>query len=210
MASSVLLCSTLPVDIYPRLRLGTLSLSRPSLIISVLKPANAPERTRPFPVHHHKHPPRPHSPPRPSPYTTLRRTNSSPICSRFSSGPSRDPKPTSTSTAEAPSALTSNMQRPATPYNDPKVQGPSAKILASGNHSDLRKMMNHTTVNKTGLHPSGVQYVSPLGLFGSTRANPSPIRPSQNRTEDEEHKHTELGTVLLPTGPAICCGGRNK
>lgn len=162
MGSSGLLCSTLCVDIYPRLRLGTLSLSGPSQIISVLKPTNAPERTQPFPVHHrnHKHPPRP------PPYTTLRRTNSSPIWSRFSSGPSRRPKPTSTSTAEAPFAFTSKMQRPATPYNDPKVQGPRAQILASGNHSDLRKMMNNTTVNKTGLHPSGVQYVSlPLGLL---------------------------------------------
>lgn len=54
------------------------------------------------------------------------------------------------------------MHRPSTPYNDPKVQGPRAQQLASGAHSDLlRKMMNPAnTVNKTGLHPSGVAYVS--------------------------------------------------
>lgn len=59
------------------------------------------------------------------------------------------------------------MHRPSTPYNDPKVQGPRAQQLASGAHSDLlRKMMNPAnTVNKTGLHPSGVAYVPPYSLY---------------------------------------------
>ncbi|KAH8776332.1 phosphoenolpyruvate carboxykinase-domain-containing protein [Diaporthe sp. PMI_573] len=46
--------------------------------------------------------------------------------------------------------------RTASPYTDPKVQGPRAKILSSGTQSNFRKMLVNT-VNKTGLHPSGVQ-----------------------------------------------------
>lgn len=68
-----------------------------------------------------------------------------------------------TSTAVCPLRTLVTMQRPSTPYNDPKVQGPRAQQLASGHNAGLlRKMMNQTnTVNKTGLHPSGVAYVFP-------------------------------------------------
>lgn len=142
------------VDLYSRPCLSTLSPSGTSLTcsISLPNPSNAPARTRHFPVHylHHKHL---------APYTTLRSTNSSSLWSRFPSSPSQRPNPTSTS--KAPFDF-GKMQRPATPYNDPKVQGPRAQILASGNRTDLLKMMQQNTVNKTGLHPGGVQYVSPL------------------------------------------------
>lgn len=120
----------------------------------MLKHTDAPERIRHFPVRFHKHT---------APYTTLRGTNSSPRLTRFPSGPSRHSNPTSiTKTPLDPRFV--KMQRPATPYNDPKVQGPRAQILASGKNSDLLKMMQQNTVNKTGLHPSGVQYVASFGL----------------------------------------------
>lgn len=157
MRSSGNLHSTALVDLYSRLRLSTLSLSGTSLIrsTSVLNPTNAPERTRHFPVQYHKHP---------APYTTLRSTKSSSPLSRFPSSLSHRSNPTSISKAPFDS---SKMQRPATPYNDPKVQGPRAQILASGNRADLLKMMQQNTVNKTGLHPGGVQYVSPLSAVSS-------------------------------------------
>lgn len=76
---------------------------------------------------------------------------------RFLSDTSRDLR--TTSTAACPPQPDHTMQRPSTPYSDPKVQGPKAQQLASGS-ALLRKMMNQAnTVNKTGLHPSGVAYV---------------------------------------------------
>ncbi|KAB5566363.1 hypothetical protein GE09DRAFT_1106422 [Coniochaeta sp. 2T2.1] len=39
------------------------------------------------------------------------------------------------------------------PYSDPNVKGPRSQILSSG--TELRKMISGS-VNKTGLHPSGV------------------------------------------------------
>lgn len=151
MLSSGLTRSTSPIDLYPRLRLRwTLSLAGTFQANSLLKSNAAPEWTR----HFHKHP---------AACTTLHTINSSPSLSRPLSDSSRDRNTTRIPKVPCQIAI---MQRPSTPYNDPKVQGPRAQQLASGNHSDLRKMMNQNTVNKTGLHPGGVQYVSPpLQLF---------------------------------------------
>lgn len=149
MLSSGLTRSTSPVDLYPRLRLSTLSLPGTFQTNSLLKSNAAPEWTR----HFHKHP---------AACTTLHTTNSSPFLSRPLSDPSQGRNTTRTPKIPHQVAI---MQRPSTPYNDPKVQGPRAQQLASGNLSDLRKMMNQNTVNKTGLHPGGVQCVSfPLAL----------------------------------------------
>jgi phosphoenolpyruvate carboxykinase (ATP) len=46
--------------------------------------------------------------------------------------------------------------RTASPYTDPQVRGPKSQILADGYQTDLRKMIA-SSVNKTSLHPSGVQ-----------------------------------------------------
>lgn len=47
--------------------------------------------------------------------------------------------------------------RTASPYTDPSVKGPRSQILASGSSpQNLRKMIANT-VNKTGLHPGGVE-----------------------------------------------------
>lgn len=53
--------------------------------------------------------------------------------------------------------------RPASPYANPSVQGPKHQILSSGTQHDLRKtaMLSHT-VNRTGLHPGGVAYVTSI------------------------------------------------
>jgi phosphoenolpyruvate carboxykinase (ATP) len=46
--------------------------------------------------------------------------------------------------------------RTSSPYADPHVKGPLSQILESGHRPDLRKMITNN-VNKTPLHPSGVQ-----------------------------------------------------
>lgn len=50
--------------------------------------------------------------------------------------------------------------RPSSPYANPSVQGPKHQILSSGTQQDLRKTMLSHTVNRTGLHPGGVAYVT--------------------------------------------------
>jgi hypothetical protein len=55
------------------------------------------------------------------------------------------------------------VERTTSPYPDPRQLGPKSKILAtrtSNYHStSLRNMVSANTVNKTALHPGGVQYV---------------------------------------------------
>jgi phosphoenolpyruvate carboxykinase (ATP) len=46
--------------------------------------------------------------------------------------------------------------RTSSPYVDPTVKGPKSQILHSGYQADLRKMIV-SNVNKTSLHPGGVQ-----------------------------------------------------
>jgi hypothetical protein len=58
------------------------------------------------------------------------------------------------------------VERTTSPYPDPRQIGPKSKILAtrtSNYHStSLRNMVTAHTVNKTALHPGGVQYVYTL------------------------------------------------
>lgn len=59
------------------------------------------------------------------------------------------------------------VERTSSPYTDPRELGPKSKILASRKsnyHSTSLRNMVSNTVNKTALHPGGVQYVSPLNL----------------------------------------------
>lgn len=54
------------------------------------------------------------------------------------------------------------VERSQSPYQDPRTLGPKSKILASRTsnfHSTSLRTMVTNTVNKTALHPSGVQYV---------------------------------------------------
>jgi len=55
------------------------------------------------------------------------------------------------------------VERTASPYPNPYEVGPKSKILSSRTsnfHStSLRNMVTVNTVNKTALHPGGVQYV---------------------------------------------------
>ncbi len=55
------------------------------------------------------------------------------------------------------------VERTSSPYPDPRELGPKSKILATrtGNYhsTSLRNMVTINTVNKTALHPGGVQYV---------------------------------------------------
>lgn len=57
------------------------------------------------------------------------------------------------------------VERTSSPYPDPRQIGPKSKLLAtrtSNFHStSLRNMVTVNTVNKTALHPGGVQYVDP-------------------------------------------------
>jgi phosphoenolpyruvate carboxykinase (ATP) len=52
------------------------------------------------------------------------------------------------------------VDRPASPYSDPRQLGPKSQILAtrtSNYHStSLRMVSNNPSVNKTSLHPGGV------------------------------------------------------
>lgn len=149
MPSPGLIRSIVPVYLYPRHPLRTLSPSGtgPSILTSSHNPIlSPPKRIRHFHKHLAARPP-------------LHVPNSSRPDSRLRSGPSREPS--TTRTPRVPSQNLPMMQRPSTPYNDPKVQGPRAQQLAAGGQSNLfRKMMNPVnTVNKTGLHPSGVAYV---------------------------------------------------
>lgn len=153
MPLSNLVCSTTrPRRIYPRLHPSTLSCARPSQIQTTqTKSTYAPEWT-----HHCCHKP-----------GTLHSSSFSPHLRALPARPLSDFSRTAntTSTLKAPFFSTAvKMQRPSTPYQDPKQQGPRAQQLASGTQQDLRKMLNHT-VNKTGLHPGGVAYVFTTHLF---------------------------------------------
>lgn len=158
MLSSGLIRSIVPVYIYPRHPLRALPLSGTgtSILSFVQNPISSPpKRIR----HFHKHQSR-HSPLHLQfPYPDSSRPDT-----RLLSETSR--RPSTTRIPKSPKQFLT-MHRPSTPYNDPKVQGPRAQQLASGAHSDLlRKMMNPAnTVNKTGLHPSGVAYVSPFPFY---------------------------------------------
>lgn len=157
MLSSGLIRSFVPVYIYPRHPLRALPLSGTgtSILTFVQNPISSPpKRIRHFHKHQSRHPPLHLQFPDPD--------HSRPDI-RLLSETSR--RPSSTRTPKSPKPFL-KMHRPSTPYNDPKVQGPRAQQLASGAHSDLlRKMMNPAnTVNKTGLHPSGVAYVFPFSL----------------------------------------------
>lgn len=163
MRSPGLICSIVPVYIYPRHPLRTLSLSgtTPYILSSFQNPiASPPKCIR----HFHKHPAE--HPPLPFPHHSR-------LHRRLLSGTSRKQNTTRTPASPGPKTRFT-MQRPSTPYNDPKVQGPRAQQLAAGGHSDLlRKMMNPVnTVNKTGLHPSGVAYVLHSVMCGVSRQTP--------------------------------------
>jgi hypothetical protein len=94
------------------------------------------------------------------------------------------------------SNTTSNAQDPVerttSPYPDPRQLGPKSKILAtrtSNYHStSLRNMVTANTVNKTALHPGGVQYVC---VFCHTKADLLILvcRPVKEHTELEEELH---------------------
>jgi len=59
------------------------------------------------------------------------------------------------------------VERTSSPYTDPRQLGPKSKILASRKsnyHSTSLRNMVTNTVNKTALHPGGVQYVSNLSV----------------------------------------------
>jgi hypothetical protein len=57
--------------------------------------------------------------------------------------------------------------RTSSPYPDPRIPGPRSQILALNNNNyhssslSTLKMVTVNTVNKTALHPGGVQYVLP-------------------------------------------------
>lgn len=74
------------------------------------------------------------------------------------------------------------VERTASPYSDPLQIGPKSKILASRTsnyHStSLRNMVTVNTVNKTALHPGGVQYVQSDGAFSTRRPETSLARPT--------------------------------
>lgn len=58
------------------------------------------------------------------------------------------------------------VERTSSPYPDPRELGPKSKILTTrtGNYhsTSLRNMVTINTVNKTALHPGGVQYVESI------------------------------------------------
>jgi hypothetical protein len=68
------------------------------------------------------------------------------------------------------------VERTASPYSNPYELGPKSKILSSRTsnfHStSLRNMVTVNTVNKTALHPGGVQYV-PTRRSHCTRRPPN-------------------------------------
>jgi phosphoenolpyruvate carboxykinase (ATP) len=74
------------------------------------------------------------------------------------------------------------VERTSSPYPNPYEIGPKSKILSSRTsnyHStSLRNMVTVNTVNKTALHPGGVQYVQ-FGAVTVTRRpqNSSPKKP---------------------------------
>jgi hypothetical protein len=102
------------------------------------------------------------------------------------------------------------VERTSSPYSNPYEIGPKSKILSSRTsnyHStSLRNMVTVNTVNKTALHPGGVQYVQ----FGEVTGlvvpeNPSPkssltqhpgrSRSTQSSRRNCTRKHTSTMTV---------------
>merc|ERR1712227_757424 len=84
------------------------------------------------------------------------------------------------------------IERTSSPYPDPRELGPKSKILATrtGNYhsTSLRNMVTINTVNKTALHPGGVQ-------------------PQQEHTEIEEElhgkAHIDYDRVAIVANPAV-------
>lgn len=67
--------------------------------------------------------------------------------------------------ANKPLKVQDPVQRPASPYSDPQQLGPRSRQLAQGTsnfHSTSLRTMVTNSVNKTALHPGGVQYVDAL------------------------------------------------
>jgi len=92
------------------------------------------------------------------------------------------------------------IERTSSPYSDPRQIGPKSKILASRTynyHSTSLRNMVTATVNKTALHPGGVQYVQradelPLAVVQRSRFNRFTNysrRPVKEHTELEEELH---------------------
>lgn len=164
MRSSVLLSSTQPVHLYPRRRalcqLWTFQL-RPGPIRA------ASSSSKPIV----KWILCPHN--RLAAFSTLHHTNYS------TSAPSRKTaSPDSSRDSQTTRTMKDPIQnRPASPYANPSVQGPRHQILSSGTQQDLRKTMLSHTVNKTGLHPGGVAYVT--SIFTPSCSLPSCIGISQ-------------------------------
>jgi len=100
------------------------------------------------------------------------------------------------------------VERTASPYSNPYEIGPKSKILSSRTsnfHStSLRNMVTINTVNKTALHPGGVQYVRTIDEVTCTRrpqnssprslltylAGPSRSTPSSRRNCTRRHTST--------------------
>jgi len=107
------------------------------------------------------------------------------------------------------------VERTSSPYHDPRELGPKSKILASRTsnfHSTSLRNMVTNTVNKTALHPSGVQYVVQAQKDGIAAARVQEKstntfgRPSKEHTELEEELHEKahidydrVAIVSIPT-----------
>jgi hypothetical protein len=78
--------------------------------------------------------------------------------------------------------------RTASPYTDPTVKGPRSQQLHSGQQSSRSRNMLVNTVNKTGLHPGGVQ-------------------PAMEHTELEEElhekAHIDYDRVAIIPNPSV-------
>lgn len=143
MLSTGLVRSIVPIYLYPRHPLRALSISDPG------HPLRPPRSCSQKPIVH----PRGAVSPLHLSKPTRRHNRALSETSRLLA---------TTRTSRFPFHTTVKMHRPSTPYTDPQVQGPRAQQLASGSNAGLLRsmMMNPAnTVNKTGLHPSGVAYV---------------------------------------------------
>lgn len=151
MLSSVLFSSTQHVHLYPRLRALLRQGAGQPQTGPIYAVSSSSTPTVKWTRHFHKHP---------TACSTLH--HAYPSSSAPSSNtrlPDSSRNPNTTRTMKDPIN-----NRPASPYVNPQVQGPKHQILSSGTQQDLRKTMLTHTVNKTGLHPGGVQYVPPSSL----------------------------------------------
>ncbi|KAI0909521.1 hypothetical protein F4823DRAFT_425004 [Ustulina deusta] len=93
-----------------------------------------------------------------SSYAPYYRARNSPLRSVLSSAANR--RPQTTTISRSLRTMPDPVQRTASPYYDPAVKGPKSQQLSSGlSHSTPQndKMVSGTKVNKTALHPSGVE-----------------------------------------------------